>query len=55
MHSVHMSQHLDDPEVDVSGMTSEVGAESIVTVQAPTHRTRAKTREATLLQTRAAG
>ena len=39
---------LDDPEVDVSGMIAEVGAESVATVQAPTLRTCGQLRAARL-------
>ena len=36
----------DDPEINVSAMVAEVGAESVATVQAPTLRTRAQLRAA---------
>ena len=39
---------LDDPEVDVSGMIAEVGAELVATVQAPILRTRGQVRAARL-------
>ena len=39
---------LEDPEVDVSTMIAEVGAESVATLQAPTLRTRGQIRAAKL-------
>ena len=39
---------VDDPQVDVSGMIAQVGAESVATVQAPTLRTRGHLRAARL-------
>ena len=42
--SVGPENEKEDPEVDVSAMVAEVGAESLATVQAPTLRTRGQLR-----------
>ena len=46
MASVSPTNDNEDPEVNVSAMVAEVGAESVATVQAPTLRTRAQLRAA---------
>ena len=46
---------IDDPEADVNGMISKVGAESVVKVQAPTLRTRGQLRAARLARHNATG
>ena len=43
---VSLANDNEDPEVNVSAMVAEVGAESVATVQAPTLRTRAQLRAA---------
>ena len=46
---------LGDPEIDVSAMVAEVGAESVATVQAPTLRTHGQLRAARIARQNATG
>ena len=55
MASVSPANDNEDPEVTVSAMVAEVGAESVATVQAPTLRTRAQLRAARNARQNASG
>ena len=55
MASVGPENENEDPEIDVSAMVAEVGAESVAKVQAPTLRTRGQLRAARIARQSAAG
>ena len=55
MASVGPANENEDPEVDVSAMVAEVGAESVARVQAPTLRTRGQLRAARIARQNASG
>ena len=55
MASIGPENENNDPEVNVSAMVTEVGAESVATVQAPTRRTRAQLRAARNARQNASG
>ena len=55
MVSVGPENDNDDPEVDINVMIAEVGAESVATVQAPNHRTRAQRHVARIARQNASG
>ena len=55
MASVGPENENEDPEVDVSVVVAEVGAESVATVQAPHLRTRGQLRAARIARQNASG